>query len=51
MAKGSNNAAKQVKEQVSLMPDGIFNVVAKYPQIKHVARNMCKPTMHKHRGD
>jgi hypothetical protein len=30
------------------MPQPIFNVVPKDPQIQHVTANMHKPSMHKH---
>ncbi len=38
----------QIENKITLMSDSIFNIIAKDPQIQHIARKMHDSAMYKH---
>ncbi len=48
MAECGGNTANKVKHQKSEMPHGVFDIVAEYPKIQHVAADMHPAAMHEH---
>ncbi len=50
MGVGSEYAAEEVEENKPQVPEPVFNVIAEYPEVEHIARDMQKSAMHEHRS-
>ena len=51
MGHTSPDAAEQIEDEVTYMPQHILNIVAKDPEIEHVPDNMEPPSMEKQRTE
>src|SRR5207248_11686878 len=51
VGEAGQNAADEVKEGISEVPEGILDVVAKDPEIEHVAGQVKKPAVQEHGGE
>src|SRR5687767_6162468 len=50
MCQRSDHTGQEIKEKIPGMPEAVFDVVAKDPQVHHVTGNMRPSAMHEH-GD
>ena len=48
LSERRHHSAEQVERDEAPMPHGVFHIVAKNPQIEHVARQMHEPAMQEH---
>jgi len=48
---GGKDAAEEIKQKEPQVAQHVFDVIAEYPEVEHVATDMKEPAVHEHRGE